>query len=229
MYEEVFDDRKQTEMRRFFCDKLSKWGCLKSYAKGSWIDPSYCDDAFGIIVKGIVAKSIVSMQGKEKLLYLLRPGEIFGEMNLLGGGKLSYAVRAKEASQVAFVTKEVLERSVSDCPDAYGWLMHSMTRKFRIVLLQSTSYRFNDARGRIADALLRLSACSNEAPGKSGGFLRISSTFTQHELAQNVGCSRITVTRQLKEFIEEGVIRMENKKIVILNMAALASYTDRIL
>ena len=33
---------------------------------------------------------------------------------------------------------------------------------------------------------------------------------------------------ELKEFIEEGVIRMENKKIVILNMAALASYTDRI-
>ena len=45
MYEEVFDDRKQTEMRRFFCDKLSKWGCLKSYAKGSWIDPSSCHDA----------------------------------------------------------------------------------------------------------------------------------------------------------------------------------------
>lgn len=95
-------------------------------------------------------------------------------MNLLGGGKLSYAVRAKEASQVAFVTKEVLERSVSDCPDAYGWLMHSMTRKFRIVLLQSTSYRFNDARGRIAKCVVLA-----PAPTKRLGKAEVSLVFLQ--------------------------------------------------
>ena len=228
MYEEVFDDKRQTEMRAFFRGELAKLGYCKSYPKGHLIDPLCCENAFGIVVKGVVAKSIISTQGKEKLLYLLRPGEIFGEMNLLGGGTLNYVLKVKDAAQVSFVSKETLAQATEKDPKAYEYLMHSMTRKFRIVLLQSTNQLFNDARGRVAEALIRLTACSNELMQDAAGMPMIPSAFTQSELAQNVGCSRITVTRQLKKFAKEGLIRIQNKKIVILDMATLASYTDRI-
>ena len=56
----------------------------------------------------------------------------------------------------------------------------------------------------------------------------ISTLFTQGELAHNVGCSRITVTRVLKKFMAENLIGMKNKKIVINDMEALAAYTDRV-
>ena len=56
----------------------------------------------------------------------------------------------------------------------------------------------------------------------------ISTLFTQGELAHNVGCSRITVTRVLKKFMAEQLISMKNKKIVINDLEALAGYTDRV-
>ena len=55
----------------------------------------------------------------------------------------------------------------------------------------------------------------------------ISTTFTQNELAHNVGCSRITVTRVLKQFTDEKLISRKNRKIIIEDMDALARYTDR--
>ena len=73
----------------------------------------------------------------------------------------------------------------------------------------------------------RLAACSDTL--EAGQDQRsISTLFTQGELAHNVGCSRITVTRVLKKFMAEKLISIEKKKIIIKDMEALAAYTDRI-
>jgi CRP-like cAMP-binding protein len=43
-----------------------------------------------------------------------------------------------------------------------------------------------------------------------------------------VGCSRVTVARVLKSFLDEGLIEKVNRKIVIRDMKTLAGYTDRL-
>lgn len=223
MYEEAFDSVSQEEMRDYFCGWLACQGIERSYEKNQFI--TIDGQSFGIVTKGCVAKSIVSAQGKEKLLYLLRPGEIFGEMNLVGGGALNYMVRAKEASAISFVSQKILKQEIIKNPAAYLYIIHSITRKFRIVLLQSTNSLFNDSRGKIAEALLRLAACSEPQGGAAS---IITAHLTQNELAQNIGCSRITVTRVLNEFKKEHFIRLHDKKIVILDIEALVAFTDRI-
>ena len=222
MYEEAFDHVSQEQMRQYFCQQLAPKGYERKYVRNQFIEPD--ETAFGIVTQGCVTLSIVSAQGREKLLYLLRPGEIFGEMNLAGDGAPHYIVRAKEASVVSFIRKSVLQQETTANPQVYHFLLHSITRKFRIVLLQSTNMLFNDARGQIAEALLRLAACS-EIPRTP---LRIGSRFTQMELAQNIGCSRITVTRVLNEFRKQGLIQLRDKKITILDAETLASLTDKI-
>lgn len=227
MYQEVFDGAKQAEMRRYFQQVLGPLGVIKKYPKNHFIDSRCCQSVFGIVMEGKVVKSIVSAQGQEKMLYILRPGEIFGEMNLLGGGTLNYMIRVKEDSRISYISREILTQEVDRNPIGYTYLMHSMTRKFRIVLLQSTNTVFNDSKGRIAEALIRLSACSEDVPGKQDAAI-ISTAFTQNELAHNIGCSRITVTRVLKEFAEKKLISICHKKIVIHDLEALADYTDRV-
>lgn len=226
MYQDVFDEKKQTEMRNYFQNDLSKLGVIKTYRKNHFID-SNCCNSFAIVLKGKIVKSIVSSQGREKQLYILRPGEIFGEMNLLGGGALHYVCRVKENAQISYISKEVLDKTIENNSEVYKYLINSMTRKFRIVLLQLTNNTFNDSRGRIAEALLRLTACSDNANVEENTSI-ISTVYTQNELAHNVGCSRVTVTRVLKKFVQEKLISIRNRKIIINDMDTLASYTDRV-
>jgi len=227
MYQDVFDDKKQTLMRNYFQNELATLGIIKTHKKNDWIDLHCGNSSFAIVLKGKVVKSMISSQGREKLLYTLRPGEIFGEMNMLGGGSLSYVCRVKENAQISYVSKVIFDRVVEKNPLVYEYLINSITRKFRIVLLQSTNNAFNDSRGRIAEALIRLAACSNNGDVEQDANI-ISTVFTQSELAYNVGCSRVTVTRVLKIFLQEKLISIRNKKIIINDMDTLASYTDRV-
>ena len=225
MYGKVFDDQKQRAMRDYFLNTLSCHGILKQYKNKQAIDNSQVKGSFGIVLSGKISKSVISTQGNEKLLYTMRSGEIFGEMDLLCGGDLNFLFRAKENAVVSYISREILQSGhVKNA--AYPYLINSITRKYRIILLQLTSTTFNDSTGRIADALIRLAACSDTLD--AGHVPRmISTTFTQNELAHNVGCSRITVTRVLKQFTDEKLISRKNRKIIIEDMDALARYTDR--
>lgn len=227
MYQDVFDDKKQCAMRNYFLTELAPRGNRRHYEKKALIDYGLTARAFGIVVSGKVTKSIVSSKGNEKLLYTLRPGEIFGEMNLFCGGGLNFLVRVKEAATVSYIGADLLQAAVTAQPTAYPFLINSITRKFRIILLQLTNSTFNDSTGRIADALLRLAACSDSLDPDRRPQM-ISTPFTQSELAHNIGCSRVTVTRVLKKFTAENLIGTQDRKIVIRDMEALAKYTDRV-
>lgn len=227
MYQDVFNDKKQTLMRNYFQNELAQLGMIKNHKKNELIYIDCGNSSFGIVLAGKVVKSIISSRGREKLLYTLRPGEIFGEMNIVGGGSLNYVIRVKENARISYVSKEILDRVIEKNPSVCEYLMNSITRKFHIVLLQSTNNIFNDSRGRIAEALIRLTACSNNGDRELQTSM-ISTAFTQSELAHNVGCSRVTVTRVLKRFLKDNLISIKNKKIIINDMDTLLSYTDRV-
>jgi len=70
-----------------------------------------------------------------------------------------------------------------------------------------------DVPGRISRLLLDLSA-------ESGG-AAIDKPLTHQTIAQMIGASRETVSRAMKEFQEEGLIRVERRRIAVANRDAL--------
>lgn len=223
MYESFFDNNRQSVMRNYFLNELSKIGKVENYKKNQIIDIE--EDSVGIVVEGVITQSIISIRGNEKLLYLIRPGEILGEMTYFCGGTDYIVTIAKEDSQVAIINRGVLEAELSKNPQVYRHFIHSMTRKFRIVMLQLTNNIFNDSIGKIADALLRLSAC---AEPDSKGRTSVNMIYTHQELANNIGCSRITVTKCLNKFQDEGIISYENKNIIINEPDSLKQYINTV-
>ena len=149
-------------------------------------------------------------------------------MDLFCGAGLSYSVKVKEKATIAFVAQEALDAAIAADPSVYRYILHSITRKYRIILLQLTNHTFNNAAGMVADALIRLAACSGHPESDQSEGI-ISTAFTQDELAHNVGCSRITVSRILKKFQQENLISIKNKKILIHDTISLADYTDQFL
>lgn len=210
-------------MRDYFLNRLGKLGIVRTYFKNQIIDLK-SDDYFGIVIKGVISINVLNSNGNEKILYFIRPGEIFNEMNYFCGGSNPTVVRVKETAQVSIIYKNVLEEELTKNPEAYRYFIHSITRKYRIVMLQMTNSVFNDSIGKIADALLRLASCSR----RNGQAARaiIDTPFTHQELANNIGCSRITVTRCINKFIDEDIIGYEDKKIEIKDSEALKRYVN---
>ncbi len=223
MYNELFDEKRQTIMRDYFLKELSKAGSIRNYGKNEILDIDY-NNYFGIVVDGVVSVNILSSKGNQKLLYMLRPGEILGEMNYFCGGSSFTMGIVKEKAKVSIIHKDILEEELKNNPHIYRYFIHSITRKYRIVMLQLTNNVFNDSIGRIADALLRLASCSIGA-GEQAQVL-IDTPLTHQELANNIGCSRITVTRCINKFIDEGVISYDGKKIILNDPIALKQYID---
>lgn len=225
MYQSFFDDSRQQDMRSFFLDNLSKLGCSKKYRKNESVEINN-EKYVAIVTQGIVSQYIISHKGYEKQLYLIRPGEIFGEMAYFCGGADAILSKTKEETEIVILCADALEEQLRLHPEIHRQFMHSMTRKFRILLLQLTNATFNEGIGQVADALLRLSSCSesNMRLRKSLGI-----SFTQQELANNVGCSRITVTRCLNKFLKDGIIAYDGKCIIITDVEKLKCYVDGII
>lgn len=224
MYENLFDNKRQWEMRKYFIELADRIGIKKVYKKNE-IVKCETENYVGIVTKGILYQNVISSKGQVHSLYLLRKGEIFGETFYFCGGENNILAMAKEEAEVSFLLRERLEAELSKNPEGYRYFIHSITRKYRIVMLQLTNNIFNDSIGKIADALLRLSSCTEADP--SGRDI-VSIPFTHQELANNIGCSRITVTNCLNRFLDEKIISYDNKKIVINDMKALKKYIDAI-
>ena len=80
---------------------------------------------------------------------------------------------------------------------------------------------FNKSIKRLADTLLRLSYQDSTKKDDKTVLNRI---FTHQELAELIGCSRITVTNDLNELKKRKLITVKNKEISIDNLKNLENY-----
>lgn len=223
MYEQLFDREKQREMRNYFINLSKKIGHVKSYKKNETIKFEN-SDFIGIVKKGLVSENIVSSKGKIHTLFVLTDGELLGETLYFSGGEYFTLAIAKEDTDISFLKSDVLDIELINNSEAYRYFIHSIIRKYRIILLQLTNHIFNDSMGKVADALLRLSSCSYEDNLE----ITIDQVITHQELANIIGCSRVTVTNCLDELLDNGIISYHNKMIIINKPDVLKSYVDSI-
>ena len=222
MYEHLFDQERQIRMRNYFINLSESIGKTRSYKKNEII--SFDKSTFvGIVKKGVLSETIVSSKGKMHSLYLLREGEILGETSYFCGDENITIIIAKEDTYISFLQNDTLNIELINNPEAYRYFIHSITRKYRIIMLQLTNNIFNDSMGKIADALLRLSSCSDVDPL---GRITLNTVFTHQEFADNIGCSRVTVTNCLNAFLDKSIISYEDKKIIINKPDDLKTYID---
>ncbi|WP_196593607.1 Crp/Fnr family transcriptional regulator [Pectinatus sottacetonis] len=221
MHQNLFIEDQQTLMRDYFLNELAQHGTIKHYNKRQTITADPVSMSIGIVVKGQVTISVISSKGQEKILYTLLPGECFGEMNLLSDSFFNYIIKVKKNTWISFVHNKKFNLILKNNPAVYQYFINVIIIKFRIVLLQMVSNIFNNSAGKIADTLLRLSLASVPLKNSPADNNTIAIPFTQGELANITGCSRITVTRILNQFINKNFISISNKKIIIKNPEAL--------
>ncbi|WP_395680376.1 Crp/Fnr family transcriptional regulator [Inquilinus sp.] len=177
-----------------------------------------------IVVSGRVALRLTSPQGREILLAILEPGEIFGEMSLLDGRGRSADVIAFGPCRLLSLERRDMLPVLQDSPEACIRLLELMSTRLRRTSDQLEGVALMALPSRLARLLLTLS----EARGSrdQDGEMLLPLDLSQRDLGQLIGASREKVNLQLGRWSAEGLLRREDGALVICDIDALADIAD---
>jgi CRP-like cAMP-binding protein len=175
-------------------------------------------DRLYVILEGKIKLGRTSGDGRENLLAILGPGEMFGELSLFDPGPRTAAATSVGDSRLIGLGHDALEPWLVEHPEVSLKLLNALARRLRRTNEALADLVFSDVPGRVAKALLDLSTRFGR-PAEDG--ILVAHELTQEELAQLVGASRETVNKALADFATRGWLRLEARAVVLLDVERL--------
>ncbi len=175
-------------------------------------------DRLYVIREGKIKLGRSSGDGRENLIAVLGPGEMFGELSLFDPGPRSLGASAVSDSVVYELGHAALVAALEENPGVAKHLLTALARRLRRTNEALADLVFSDVPGRVAKALLDLSTRFGERVDEG---IRVAHDLTQEELAQLVGASRETVNKALADFAGRGWVRREGRAVVLLDIDRL--------
>jgi CRP/FNR family transcriptional regulator, cyclic AMP receptor protein len=174
--------------------------------------------------EGLLKVNIVSPLGAERILAILGPGTLVGDLSMIDGAPRSASVTAVRESTLRFVSRAVFQAFAEANPDVYRYLTAMLARRLRDLDDALTATSFLPLRGRVARALLSLA----EAFGKDvgSGRILIRQKVSQSDLAAMAGIARENVSRILQDWTRQKMITRLAGYYCLENKAALDRERD---
>nr|WP_240759679.1 Crp/Fnr family transcriptional regulator [Phytoactinopolyspora endophytica] len=172
-------------------------------------------DRVYVVTDGKVKLGRTAQDGRENLLALLGPGQMFGELSLFDPGPRSATATAVTETTLLGLGHSDLVPLLTGRPEVARGLLLQLASRLRTSNDTLADLVFSDVPGRVAKRLLDL---SNRFGVPSDEGVRVSHDLTQEELAQLVGASRETVNKALADFVGRGWIRLEQRSVVLLDV-----------
>mgnify|MGYP003588187718 FL=1 len=192
---------------------LSRVAAVRTYRKGERIvTQGQPGDSFFVLVKGRVAVSILSPEGREVVLSTLATGDCFGEMALLDEAPRSATVTAAERSELAVLTREAFFDVLKGNFVLFRGLLSTFSRRLRHANATIEGLASLDVKGRLARYFRDLAL---ERGRKAGGGWSVVVRPAQREIADTIGSSRETVSRTMAQLAREGLIVPKGKAIYV--------------
>ena len=163
------------------------------------------------VVSGVVKVFKTSTDGKEQILYLIRPGESFNDVPVFGGGSNLASAEAMGSVVLYGIEKSDLEVILRDYPQLARNVIQVISQRVEHLVSLVEDLSFRHVTGRVAKILLEY------AGDRNGQRQRL----TQQEMAAMAGTAREMIGRSLKVLEEGGTVRLERHRIVITDKEAL--------
>ncbi len=195
--------------------ELSEIMLEKTYRKNQVIfDQGDPGNSLIVIKSGLVKISLVDSNNHEFIIKTFSVNDFFGEMSLLDGGSRSATATAVEDTQALIIFRENFINLIKKTPSMTLGMLTELSSRLRTTTENISNLTFFDAYGKVARCLLDL---ADQVGQKEEDGVAIQLTLSRQELANMSGLSRETFARILKEFQVRGCLKVQGKKIVILN------------
>jgi len=172
-----------------------------------------------IIIDGKLKLGTSSGDGRENLLSILGPGEMFGELSLFDPGPRTSTATAVTDAKLLSLSHEKVIPWLKQNPEVSLQLLTRLSQRLRRTNEAVGDLVFSDVPGRVAKALIDL----GDRFGKTipEGLL-VNHDLTQEELAQLVGASRETVNKALADFAGRGWLKLDGRSVLIADVDRLS-------
>jgi CRP/FNR family cyclic AMP-dependent transcriptional regulator len=154
--------------------------------------------------EGLVKVHVISPSGGDRILAILGPGMLVGELSMLDGAARSASASAIHESKLSFVSRAAFDAIASARPEIYRYITALLTRRLRDIdeALKATS--FLPLKGRVATVLLSLSDAFGKDVGS--GRVLIRQKVSQSDLAAMAGIARGNFSRILQDWMRQSLV-----------------------
>ncbi len=173
-------------------------------------------DTLHLIVSGRFAVRVQTALGDVAILTVLGPGEMFGELALIGGEtRRTATVEALQAGETRSIHRPDFERLRAQHPSVTDVLVAILAGGMRRLSRHLLEALYVPADKRVLRRLGELA--ESYAPGAEEATIPLR----QEDLASIAGTSRATVNRVLREEEARGSVRLERGRTIVIDRAAL--------
>jgi CRP-like cAMP-binding protein len=164
-----------------------------------------------LIQKGRVRVSVISLDGKEKTVEMIRQGGFFGELCLCEAGRRRDQAIAFEESIVASIRARMFFELLYSKPEVVGCFLNFFCKRLSQAKEQLEELYSTHESLRFAKLLLKLEKKNGGRNGKS----RTSLMLSQEELARLLSTDRPAVNALIGRFKREGLIDYKRQQLTI--------------
>lgn len=211
----IFSGLDQTELR-----KVAGLITRKRYNKGELVIMAGQQNTNLIIInRGRVKAFRYTWDGREQILYIFGAGDFFGETNLLRDQEANYNIEALEETGFCLIGKGDFQRLVRSYPEIGLKIMAELCNRLEGLENIIQNMGSNNVELRVNAVLLEFARKFGREDSRG---IIIDLPLSREGIANYIGLTRETVSRKLNLLQQEGLIKMDgNKKIIILDKKTL--------
>jgi len=153
---------------------------------------------------GALKVGMLSPSGGERILAILGPGAVVGELSVLSGSPRSATISAISESELSFVSRSDFLSIADEHPQIYKSLTMLLAQRLLNTNAMVAATSFLSLQGQVARAMLDLAAAYGREVGE--GRTLIQQKITQSDLAAMAGISRENVSRVLNDWKRRNMV-----------------------
>ncbi len=173
-----------------------------------------------VIVRGKLKALTTSLEGDDVVFNIQGPGEMLGEIALLAGQRRTATITAIEKSELLMIER----RDFIDClrrnPEVTLKLLRVLAERLKRLSELVEDTLFLNLPVRLAKKLLAFAESDGE---KTAEGLRIQLRLSQEEWGDLVGATRESINKQMRAWVDEGLIAVEHGYITLVHPERLES------
>lgn len=211
----LFKDLSDEEMQG-----LDDKTVLKSANKNDYVYfPEEPSKILFFLKRGRIKIGTYSADGKEIIKKILYPGEVFGEMGIVGEDtRKDFAMALDDDTRMCTLSIEEFKEMMDANARLSMLITKQIGERLRSVERRLEALIFKDARERIIDLMKEMA----EKYGKKIGFeTLVKHDLTHQDIANLTATSRQTVTTVLNDLKDKDLIYMERKRFLIRDVEQL--------